>query len=128
MLDQLPEVNLVTFRISVAWKRTTSFEADGVADSDSAKGLQHSGVELAPELRNRNKSHTGWWSPPTKLGVPKLFDLLSDPKEEYGATLTPNGWAGGPMMKIVAEFERSVKLHALIAPGTPDPYQPPAAR
>jgi len=33
-----------------------------------------------------------WFTPPAKLGVPKIFDLLSDPKEEYGATLTPNAW------------------------------------
>jgi arylsulfatase A-like enzyme len=26
-----------------------------------------------------------WWTPPTKLGVPKLFDLITDPKEEYSA-------------------------------------------
>jgi arylsulfatase len=65
-----------------------------------------------------------WWSAPTKLGVPKIFDLLSDPKEEYGATLTPNAWVGGPMMKIVAEFEQSLKRYPPIAPGTPDPYRP----
>jgi arylsulfatase A-like enzyme len=66
-----------------------------------------------------------WWSPAMKLGVPKIFDLISDPQEEYGATLTPNGWVGGPMMKIVAEFEQSLKRHPPIAPGTPDPYTPP---
>jgi arylsulfatase len=65
-----------------------------------------------------------WWSPPTKLGVPKIFDLISDPKEEYGATLTPNAWVGGPMMKIVAEFEQSLKRYPPIAAGTPDPYTP----
>jgi hypothetical protein len=69
-----------------------------------------------------------WWSPPTKLGVPKIFDLISDPKEEYGATLTPNAWVGGPMMKIVAEFEQSLKRYPPIAPGTPDPYTPPPVR
>jgi arylsulfatase A-like enzyme len=67
-----------------------------------------------------------WWSPPMKLGVPKIFDLLSDPKEEYGATLTANAWVGRPIMKIVAEFEQSLKRYPPIAPGTPDPYQPPA--
>ncbi len=66
-----------------------------------------------------------WSSPPIKLGVPKIFDLINDPKEEYGATLTPNGWVGGPMMKIVAEFEQSLKRYPPIAPGTPDPYTPP---
>ncbi|MBO9518895.1 MAG: arylsulfatase [Porphyrobacter sp.] len=65
-----------------------------------------------------------WWSPPTKLGVPLIFDLIADPKEEYGATLTPNGWVGVPMMKIVADFEASLKHYPPIAPGTPDPYRP----
>jgi arylsulfatase A-like enzyme len=66
-----------------------------------------------------------WWSPPIKLGVPKIYDLISDPKEEYGATLTPNAWVGGPMMTIVAGFEESLKRYPPIAPGTPDPYSPP---
>jgi arylsulfatase len=65
-----------------------------------------------------------WWSPPVKLGVPKVYDLLTDPKEEYGETLTQNGWVGGPMMKIVADFEASLKRYPAIAPGTPDPYRP----
>jgi hypothetical protein len=50
-------------------------------------------------------------------------------REEYeplaGATLTPNAWVGGPMMKMVAEFEQSLKRYPPIAPGTPDPYRPP---
>jgi arylsulfatase len=69
-----------------------------------------------------------WGTPPAKLGVSKIFDLINDPKEEYGATLTANGWVGGPMMQIVAEFEESLKRDPPIAPGTPDPYRPPAAR
>jgi arylsulfatase A-like enzyme len=48
-----------------------------------------------------------WWSPPTKLGVPKIFDVIKDPTEEYGATLTPDGWVGGPMMKIVGSSRRA---------------------
>jgi len=28
-------------------------------------------------------------------------------------------------MKIVVEFEQSLKKHPPIAPGTPDPYTPP---
>lgn len=69
-----------------------------------------------------------WWSPAIKLGVPKIFDLFTDPKEEYPATLTPHGWVGGPMMKIVAEFENSLKQYPPIAPGTPDPFAPPASK
>jgi arylsulfatase A-like enzyme len=69
-----------------------------------------------------------WWSPPIKLGVPKIFDLIKDPTEEYGATLTADAWVGGPMMTIVADFEASVKKYPLIEPGTPDPYTPPKGK
>ena len=66
-----------------------------------------------------------WWTPPARLGVPKAFDLITDPKEEYPATALRNSWNAGPAMKIVAEFEQSLKRHPPIAPGTPDPYTPP---
>jgi arylsulfatase len=70
-------------------------------------------------------SERDWWRPPAKLGVPKIFDLINDPKEEYPGTATPNAWVSGPMMKIVADFEQSLKKYPPIAPGTPDPYRPP---
>ena len=69
-----------------------------------------------------------WWTPPAKIGVPKIFNLISDPKEEYGATLAPYAWVAGPAMKIVAEFEASAKRYPPIKPGTPDPYRPSALR
>jgi arylsulfatase A-like enzyme len=67
-----------------------------------------------------------WWSSPAKLGVPKSFDLITDPKEEYPATGLRSTWIAGPAMNIVVEFERSLKKYPPIAPGTPDPYTPPA--
>lgn len=65
-----------------------------------------------------------WWTSPAKLGVPKIFNLYTDPKEEYPATLTPNGWVSIPMMKLVGEFENTLKKYPPIAPGTLDPYVP----
>ena len=35
---------------------------------------------------------------------------------------------GGPMMIIVAEFERSVQTYPLVPSGAPDPYRPPPAK
>jgi hypothetical protein len=35
-----------------------------------------------------------------------------------------HSWSAGPAMKIVAEFEQSLKKYPPIAPGTPDPYVP----
>jgi arylsulfatase len=66
-----------------------------------------------------------WWSPPVKLGTPKAFDLITDPKEEYPATALRNTWNAGPAMMILTEFEQSLKKSPPIAPGTPDPYTPP---
>ena len=36
-----------------------------------------------------------------------------------------DSWIFGPVLKMVGEFEASVKKHPLIAMGTPDPYVPP---
>jgi arylsulfatase len=66
-----------------------------------------------------------WWTPPAKLGVPKAFDLMTDPKEEYPATGIRHSWFAGPAMKIVVEFEQSLKQYPPIAPGMPDSYTPP---
>jgi hypothetical protein len=41
-------------------------------------------------------SERDWWTPAVKLGVPKMFDLVADPKEEHGETATPNGWVPQP--------------------------------
>jgi len=32
----------------------------------------------------------------------------------------------GPMLKMIGEFEASLKKHPLIPMGTPDPYRAPA--
>lgn len=112
---------------------------DGVDQTDFFLGKQKSNREGFPvfvadrleAVKWRNwkmafyEAQRDWWSPATKLGVPKIFDLFTDPKEEYPATATENAWVGGPMMKIVVEFEQSLKQYPPIAPGTPDPYTPP---
>ena len=66
-----------------------------------------------------------WFTPPAKLGGVKLFNLITDPKEEYPATGLRHSWFAGPAMQIVGEFEQSLKQYPPIAPGTPDPYTPP---
>ncbi len=64
-----------------------------------------------------------WFTPPLKLGTPKLFNLVLDPKEEFPVTVQ-NTWAIDPMTKLIAAFELSRRKTPLIAPGTPDPYTP----
>lgn len=66
-----------------------------------------------------------WWSPPTKLGQPKAFDLITDPKEEYPETGLRNTWAAGPAIGVMVEFEKSLATYPPIKVGTADPYTPP---
>jgi arylsulfatase len=67
-----------------------------------------------------------WWTPPARLGTPKSFDLITDPREEYPETAVRNTWNAQPAMKIVMDFQESLKRYPPIPPGTPDPYRPPA--
>jgi len=66
-------------------------------------------------------------SPPVKLALPHLFNLYTNPREDE-EKLSVDSWVVGPVLKMVAEFEESVKQHPLIPMGTPDPYRPPSAR
>jgi arylsulfatase len=60
--------------------------------------------------------------PPQKYPVPVIYDLYTDPREEKGAA---DLWVVYPMLKIISEFEESLKKYPLIPMGTPDPYRPP---
>jgi arylsulfatase len=78
------------------------------------------------KLHLYNEQHN-WFTPPLVLGTPKLFNLILDPKEEFPVTVE-NTWAITPMTKMIAEFQASLQKNPVIAPGTPDPYLPPAKR
>ena len=62
-------------------------------------------------------------SPAVKLGVPLLFDLYENPREDEGKPSTAS-WFIGPALRMVEAFEESTKQHPLIPMGTPDPYRP----
>lgn len=68
-----------------------------------------------------------WWSAPVKLGVPKVFNLISDPKEEYAQLSAQNSWVSIPTMKLLQKHEQSLINYPPIKPGTPDPYTPPVS-
>ncbi len=57
------------------------------------------------------------------FGIPRTTDEAFWP--DNPAVSNRNSWTAGPSMKIVTEFEQSLKQHPPIAPGTPDPYAPP---
>jgi arylsulfatase len=56
---------------------------------------------------------------PQILPLPKLINLLTYMKEERD-TAAKNSWVLDPMVKIVAEFEASLKKYPPIKLGTPD--------
>lgn len=62
------------------------------------------------------------FDPPQKLGIPFIINLYTDPREENP---TVDSWIVTPILKMIGEFESSVKQHPLIPMGTPDPYVPP---
>jgi hypothetical protein len=74
------------------------------------------------------KMHLIWqenmYDAPQKLPLPKIINLLTDLKEEHDV-LIDDGWVTYPMMKIVNDFEESLRKSPPIKMGTPDPYHPP---
>jgi arylsulfatase A-like enzyme len=110
---------------------------DGVDQLDFLLGRrEHSGREgfvfyIKNELRAvkwRNwKMHFVWEvepnAGPNRLETPYLFNLLRDPKEETNVA-TEEGWARGPMLKLLRAFQETLKTHPPIPPGAPDDHQP----
>jgi arylsulfatase A-like enzyme len=74
------------------------------------------------------KMHLIWqvnmYDPPITLPEPKVINLLTDLKEERDVGAKAS-WVGVPMLKILVEFEQSLKKYPPIRAGTPDPYVPP---
>ena len=54
----------------------------------------------------------------------RLFNLLSDPKEETDIK-DAHPWAQGVMDKLVAEFTATTERYPHVPPNAADPYEPP---
>jgi len=67
-------------------------------------------------------------SPVSRSVVPKLYNLLTDPKEEYNlishAGAEKGAWVMPPIFKRRIAFEASLQAEPPIPLGTPDPYVP----
>jgi len=59
---------------------------------------------------------------PIKLETPYIFNLLRDPKEQTSVA-TEENWVRGPMLRLLANFQESLKAHPPIPPGAPDDYE-----
>ena len=68
------------------------------------------------ELENMN-------SEPMKLNVPRVYNLITDPKEEYNMASEAT-WVLPVMFKKIVEFQKTLVQEPPILLGTPDPYDP----
>jgi arylsulfatase A-like enzyme len=64
------------------------------------------------------------YDPPQVLPLPKVINLLTDLKEERDVA-AHNTWVAEPVMKIIRDFQASLREYPPIKVGTPDPYTPP---
>ena len=64
--------------------------------------------------------------PVLPLGLPAVFNLLTNPRENLDETLaTTHVWVITGASKMIGEFQASLKKHPPIATGAPDPFVPP---
>jgi arylsulfatase len=66
-----------------------------------------------------------WFSTPSKLTLPKLFHLTSDPKEEYPEETLRHSWVMKPALAAIRAFTESLKQHPAIPEGTRGTWRPP---
>ena len=69
------------------------------------------------ELENMN-------SEPRQLNVPRIYNLITDPKEEYQMQEEAT-WVLPVMFKKIVAFQKTLAEEPPIQLGTPDPYEPP---
>lgn len=62
-------------------------------------------------------------SEPMRLNVPRVYNLITDPKEEYNLS-SETTWVLPVMFKKIVEFQKTFVEEPLIQLGTPDPYVP----
>ena len=64
--------------------------------------------------------------PTRSYGVPLIYDLHVDPKEEnaLNSQWYHSGWIRWPAGQYIVEHMVSLQKEPPIRPGTPDPYEP----
>ncbi len=62
-------------------------------------------------------------STPERLNVPRVYNLLTDPKEEYNLASEAT-WVLPVIFEKIVEFQQTLVEEPPIVLGTPDPYEP----
>lgn len=63
-------------------------------------------------------------SEPMELNVPRIYNLITDPKEEYNMASEAT-WLAPVVFSKIVEFQATLVQEPPITLGTPDPYEPP---
>ncbi len=63
-------------------------------------------------------------SEPRELNVPRVYNLITDPKEEYNMAAEAT-WVLPVMFEKIVAFQATLTEEPPIILGTPDPYEPP---
>lgn len=100
----------------------------GKQEKSNREGFPAYVADRLQAVKWRNwKMHLIWqenmYDAPQRLPLPKIINLLTDLKEEHDVLI--DDWVTYPMMKIVNDFEESLRKFPPIKMGTPDPYHPP---
>ena len=74
------------------------------------------------------KLHFIWqeymYDPPQTLPIPRLHNLLEDPRERHDVFLPGNTWVKVPIGRMLTAWRQSLAQFPPIPAGTPDPYEP----
>ncbi|MDQ8050856.1 arylsulfatase [Luteibacter sp.] len=101
---------------------------EGKQEQSNREGFPAYVADRLSAVKWRNwKMHFIWqenmYDAPITLAEPKVINLLTDLKEERDVAVKV-GWVAMPMMKILTDWEASLKKYPPIKMGTPDPYKP----
>ena len=101
----------------------------GRQENSNREGFPAYVTDRLSAVKWRNwKIHFVWqvnmYDPVLKLPIPKIVNLLTDLKEERDVAAYTT-WVLEPVVKMVGQFQASLKKYPPIKLGTPDPYVPP---
>jgi len=65
-----------------------------------------------------------WFGTPAKLTLPKLFNLTTDPKEEYPEEALRNTWAIVRCLDVVRDFQESLRKYPVVPEGLRERFNP----
>ena len=97
----------------------------GEQENSNREGFLAYVADRLSAVKWRNwKMHLIWrekiYDTPQVRPLPRMFNLLSDRKEEREVA-TYNTWVADPMFKILSNFKASLETSPPIKVGTPDP-------